>query len=135
MHKTPWTKIPVVITSGTMMAGLSKWLDHWLKKLCHQVPTYVKDSSHLIQLLTYQGTLSPGANLFTADAKSMCTNIDIDHGTSQVENWFEEYQEEIPTDLPTKAVKENLTASLVKFYHKKPSRTVGHRADLPLAIT
>ena len=93
MHKTPWTKIPVVITSGTMMAGLSKWLDHWLQKLRHQVPTHMKDSSHLIQLLMDQGTLSPGAKLFTADAKSMCTNMDTYHGTSQFENWFEEYQE------------------------------------------
>ena len=84
MHKTPWTKRPVVSTSGTMMAGLSKWLDHWLQKLRHQVPTYLKDSSHLVQLLMDQGTLPPGARLFTADAISMYTNIDTDHGINQV---------------------------------------------------
>ena len=88
MHKTPWTTRPVVSTSGTMMAGLSKWLDHWLQKLRHQVPTCLKDSSHLIQLLKYQGTLTPGAKLFTADAKSMHANIDTDHWTSQVVGWI-----------------------------------------------
>ena len=87
----PCTTRPVVSTSGTMMAGLRKWLDHWLQKLCHQVPTYLKDSIHLIQLLTDQVTLPPGAKLFTADSKSMYTNIDTNHGTIQVEEWIEKY--------------------------------------------
>ena len=108
MNNTPWTMRPVVSTSGKMMAGLSKWLDHWLKKICHQVPTYLKDSSHLIKILKDQGTLLPGAKLFTAYAKSMYTNIDTDHGTSQVVGWMEEYHEELPTDFPTEALKEAL---------------------------
>ena len=91
-----------------MMAGLSKWLYHWLQKLHHQVPTYLKDSIHPIQLLTDQGTLPPGAKLFTTDAKSMYINFGREHGTSQVENWIEEYHEEIPDDFPTKAVQKAL---------------------------
>ena len=62
----------------------------------------------MIRLITDQVTLPPGAKLFTADAKSMYTNINTDHGTSQVENWIEEYHEEIPSGLPTKSVKEAL---------------------------
>ena len=38
----------------------------------------------------------------------MQTSIDTYHRTSQVENWIEEYYEEITTDLPTKAVKDSL---------------------------
>ena len=67
MHKKLWTTKPVVRTSGKIMAGLRKWLDNWLPKLHHQVPIYLRDSSHLIQILTYQGTLPPGAKLFTGD--------------------------------------------------------------------
>ena len=89
IYKTPWKTRPVVSTSGTMMARLSKWLEYCLQKLHHQVPTYLKYSIHLIQLLTYQGTLPTGAKLFTADAKSMYTNIDTNHGTSQVEECIE----------------------------------------------
>ena len=85
MHKTLGKTRPVVSTSGTMMAGLSEWLDHWLQKLSNQVTTYLKDSSHLIQLLTDQVTLPTDAKLFTSDAKSMYTNIDTNHGTIQVE--------------------------------------------------
>ena len=69
MNNTPWTTRPAVVTSGTMMEGISKWLDHCLQKLRHQVPTYMKDSSHLIQLVKDQGTPPPGAKLFTDDAK------------------------------------------------------------------
>ena len=105
MNKTPCTTRPMVSTSGTSIAGLSKWLDYLLQKLRHQVTTYLNDSSHLIQILTYLGTLPPGAKIFTSDDKSMYTNIDKDHGTSQVENWIKKYYREIPTDFPTKAVK------------------------------
>ena len=49
------------------MAGIIKWLDHWLKQIFHQVPTYLKDSSQLVQLLTDQGTLPPGATIFTGN--------------------------------------------------------------------
>ena len=38
----------------------------------------------------------------------MYTNIDTDHGTSQVVEWIEEYHEGLPTDSPTEAVKEAL---------------------------
>ena len=108
MHKTPWTTRNVVITSWTMMAGLSKWLDHWMQKLRHQVTTYLKYFSHLIQLLKDQGTLPPGEKLFTADSKSMYTNIDTDHGTIQAVGWIEEYHQELPINFPTKAVKDYL---------------------------
>ena len=99
MNMTLGTTRPVVSKSGTMMAVLSKCLDHWLQKLRHQVTTYLKDFSHLIQLLTDQGTLPPGAKLFTADAKSMYTNIDTNHVTSQIEEWTEKYHEELRTEF------------------------------------
>ena len=38
----------------------------------------------------------------------MYTNIDTNHGTSQVEEWIEKYHEELPTDFFAKAVKEAL---------------------------
>ena len=77
-------------------------------KLHHQAQTYLKDSSHMIQLLMGQGTLPPGSKLFTVDAKSMYTNIYTDHGTSQVEEWIEKYHRELPTNFPTKVVKKGL---------------------------
>ena len=108
MHNTPLTMIPVVSISGTMIVGFSKWLDHCLQKLRNQVPTYLKDSSHLTQLLKDQVTLPPGAKIFTADDKSMYINIYTDHGTRQVVVWMEEYQEELLTDSPIEEVKEAL---------------------------
>ena len=86
MHKNLRKTRPVVSTSGTMMAGLSKWLDHWLEKLRHQVTIYLKDSSHLIQLLTDQVKLPPGAKLFTADAKSMYTTLTPTTGQVKFKN-------------------------------------------------
>ena len=50
MYTTLWTTKHAVSTSGTVMEILIKWLDHWLQKLRHRVPTYLEDSIHMILL-------------------------------------------------------------------------------------
>jgi hypothetical protein len=105
IHKTPWATRPVVSTSGTMMAGLSKWVDHWLQKLRHLIPTYLQDTSHLLSLLRETGKLPHGARLFTADANSMYTNVDTEHGIQTISNFLDDHKEELPHDFPIKAVK------------------------------
>ena len=108
VHKTPWATRPVVSTCGTMMAGLSKWLDYWLQKLRSQVHSYLQDSSHLLRLLNEFGQLPPGARLFTADAVGMYTNIDTTHGIQVIDDWIDELGDDMPDGFPAKAVKEAL---------------------------
>ena len=108
MHKTPWATRPVVSTCGTMMAGLSKWIDHWLQQLRSHVHTYLQDSGHLIRLLKELGQLPPGAKLFVADAVGMYTNISTSHGITVINDWIDDYSDELPLDFPVAAVKDAL---------------------------
>ena len=108
IHKTPWATRPVVSTCGTLMAGLSKWTDYWLQQLTPNIPTYLRDSSQLLEQLKKLGPLSPGARLFTADAVSMYTNIETSHGLRIINEWMTNYQDELPDDFPSAAMKNAL---------------------------
>ena len=108
VHKTPWATRPVVSTCGTLLAGLSKWADFWLQQLSSDVPTYLKDSRQLVLRLKELGPLPPGARLFTADAVGMYTNINTDHGIATIDDWLDDYSDELPDMFPVAAVKEAL---------------------------
>ena len=54
--------------------GLGKWVDTQLQLVAHTQPSYFQDTYCLKQLLS-SIDIPPNALLFTADAKSMYTNI------------------------------------------------------------
>ena len=67
---------PVVSQCGSLLGIPSTYLDYKLQPLKFLVPSYVKDSHHIISLLQKIGTLPLHARLFTCDTVSMYTNID-----------------------------------------------------------
>ena len=105
VHKTPWKMRPIVACSGTWMNAWSKWLDYWLQKLKHQVPTHTRDSQQLLDELA-ELNLPPNAILVTADANSMYNNIDTDHAIEVITWWLEEMAESdsLPPNFPLEAV-------------------------------
>ena len=100
VHKTPWATRPIVSCVGSHIEVLSKYLDHELQKVTHLCPGYLKDSQALLEQLNQLGPLPPGAKLFTADAVSMYTNIDTDHGIKTIQQWLILHKHELPTDFP-----------------------------------
>ena len=77
---------PIVATCGTALANLSKWVDYKLQQLKPHILTYIKDSDEFLRYVKAFTTLLKGgklprnARLLTADAISMYTNIDTEHG-------------------------------------------------------
>ena len=106
IHKTPWKLRPIVCSAGTFINNLSCWLDYQLQKLKHLLPTYIKDSGQLLDVLKLLGVLPPNAKLFIADANSMYTNICTIHALNVITTWLEEMesQEQLPHGFPTKDV-------------------------------
>jgi hypothetical protein len=95
-HKTPWKMRPIVCCAGTFMNNLSCWLDYWLQKLKPFIPTYIKDSNQLLDLLKNLGTLPPNTKLFTADANSMYTNICTNHAIEIITLWLKSLEGQLP---------------------------------------
>jgi hypothetical protein len=78
VHKTPMSLRPVVSSTNSLLAVFSIWLDYKTKELLPLVKSYLKNSLTLIQTLRNLN-IPENALLFTADAKSMYTNIDTVH--------------------------------------------------------
>ncbi len=105
-HKDPWKMRPIVCCVGTFMNCLSKWLDHHLQKLKPFVPTYIKDSNHLLDMLADIKDIPPNAKLWTSDANSMYTNINTPHAIQVISLWLDGLADRLPHDFPLEAVKE-----------------------------
>ena len=87
------------------MNGWSKWLDHWLQKLKHSVPTYIKDGQQVLDELR-ELNIPPGSKLFTCDANSMYNNIDTEHSIEVITWWLNDLkaQNKLEFNFPLKAV-------------------------------
>ena len=80
LHKTPHGIRPIVSGCSGPTERVSSFLDHIIKPLVSTIPSYIKDSPHLISLL--ENTPIPSnAILVTIDVSSLYTNISQDEGT------------------------------------------------------
>ena len=82
------------------MAILSCWLDYKLQQLKPFISTFIKDSHDFLDRPKKFGPLPKNARIFIADAKSMYTNIDTDHGIKVLRKFLEELDEQgnLPLD-------------------------------------
>jgi len=107
IHKDPYKMRPIICCAGTFMNAWSKWLDYWLQKLKHHVPTYTKDSQQILDE-TKSIQLPSNALLFSADANSMYNNIDTDHAIEVITWWLKDLADRklLPERFPLEAVLE-----------------------------
>ena len=100
IHKSPFSTRPVVSCVGSFNEVFSKWLDYSMKKFTSISSSYIKDSQDLLHRIKKLKTLPINARLFTSDAVSMYTNIDTNVGIQTFRNIFEDFNAQIPEDVP-----------------------------------
>ena len=100
IHKQPWKLRPVVSCCGSFLAAISSWIDYHLQNLRTTIPSFIQDSISLKQQLE-QTDIPSNTKLFTADAISMYTNIDVDHSVTIIKTWLDVYKHELPPNLPS----------------------------------
>lgn len=141
VHKTPLKTRPVVSCINSPIEYYSKWLDVYMKKLLPLSRTYLRDSTQVLKELAALGNLPPNAKLFTADAISMYTNIDIQHALQVFRCYFTDFADEIPDDFPTEpflAILEIvMTSNIFQFddtyYRQKDGAAMGTGSACMLA--
>ena len=89
IHKTPISSRPVCSDCGSLPFSLGEWLNQTLLPYVIEQPSYIKDSFSLKRELN-ELTLPPNASVFTIDAISMYTNIDINDCTNRIEKYLRE---------------------------------------------
>ena len=102
VHKEPVKLRPVVAKCGTTIEALSKWLDTEMQLIIPALPWCVKDS-HSFRDEVIRLRLPRGARIFTFDAVSMYSNIDLNHALPIMKTWFESYDppRQVVRSLPT----------------------------------
>jgi hypothetical protein len=88
IHKIPWCLRPVVSKVGTLLECVSKWLDYKLQPLVKYLPSVIVDGRSLRDYLISL-VVPKNARLFTADAVSMYTNIELEHAFQVIKEWME----------------------------------------------
>jgi hypothetical protein len=73
--KTPMPFCPVVSQCGSYSAIISTFINYKLQQLTSSIPSYIHNSTELLNQLDNIKQLPPGCKLFTSDATSMYTNI------------------------------------------------------------
>ena len=101
VHKDPVSLRPVVSNTNSFLAIFSVWLDHKMKSLLPLIRSYVKNSTTIIQELK-ELTLPEGAKIFSADATSMYTNIDVNLGIATIEDFLQSNEKDLPPQFPSR---------------------------------
>jgi hypothetical protein len=108
VHKSPWKTRPIVSISGSQLHGLGCWVDHILQPFARYVPSYIKSSRALKELLIALPPLPSKARMFTADAVSMYTNIATNDALRRIKHIIER-NKHLATTHECVAVLEGLT--------------------------
>jgi len=100
VHKNPMSLRPVVSSTNSLLSVFSTWLDYKTKELLPLISSYTRNSTDVLNDLKSL-TLPKGAKIFSADAKSMYTNIDTDLGLETFKEFLQHNQGKISKDFPT----------------------------------
>ena len=79
LHKNPHTYRPICSCINSTTTNISCFLDFWLKQAVVLLPTYIRDTTHLIQTLENK-TFHKDILLCTVDITNMYTSIPTDEG-------------------------------------------------------
>ena len=89
IHKPNNPGRPIVNGIGSITEKISAYVDQEIRHLVSTIPSYLKDTSHLIQILIGK-TLAPEDILVTIDVKSLYTNIPHTEGIQALNRTLEE---------------------------------------------
>ena len=79
-NKLPPPGHPVISGNNSPTERISQLVDHFLKPASPLGPSYIKDTTHFLQIIAEVGPLPPGCLLVTLDVSSLCTNIPNSEG-------------------------------------------------------
>ena len=79
---------PIVSDINSESYSASKFIDIYLEPLTKHIPSFVRDSDHVISQLS-EKLFPPDCILFTIDIESLYTNIPIDSGLAAIRRMFE----------------------------------------------
>lgn len=86
--KTPCPGRPVVSGNGSPTEKILAFIDLFLGPIVPKIRSYIKDTSHVLQIVSSLGTISEGTILASLDVSSLYTNIPNHEGRVAVKSFL-----------------------------------------------
>lgn len=120
VHKglNPLKTRPICSCSGSLLQPLGQAINKLLQPFAASQPYYLKNSMELVTDLKALGELPPNTFLFTADAKSMYTNLLVDHCCQLLNDWLESIEPEPDSTNPNPSLIRKAIISGLKILMK-----------------
>ena len=74
-NKNPPPGRPIISANGSPTEKISQFVDHFLNPTTFNLPSYVRDTTHFLQIISGIQNLPPDTLLVTLDVESLYTNI------------------------------------------------------------
>lgn len=136
-NKLPVPLRPVISQCGSLSAIISTFIDYLLQPLTKFIPSYIKDSTALLNTIDALPKLPPNARLFTSDATSMYTNIDPNEGIPILRQYLSEYGNEcekpIAADLVCTLTELVMRSNVFQFGNTWWKQLIGTAMGTPCA--
>ena len=136
IHKPSTPCRPIVNSTGSVTEKISAFVDLHLRKFIPRIPSYVKDTTHFINI-TKNIQLEPQDILVTIDVSSLYINIPHTEGTAAINKMMEE----TGTDNLLKMLISNLNYQVLtknyfddQLYKQKQGTAMGTRMAPNYAI-
>ncbi len=116
IHKAGHPGRPIVSSCGAPTERISEFVDHHLKPLVQQTPSYIRDTTDFLQKLSGIGSLPPNCILATLDVSSLYTNIPHQEGIQACRDALNRRPRQQPsTDCLTEMIEQILTLNNFMF--------------------
>ena len=103
LHKNPISFRPIVSGCSGPTESVSAYIDHFLQPYIRLVPSYIKNSAHLINILAKREFSD--CRLVTLDVSSLYTNISHEDTLTTLDLAFEKEEVDLPYALPLSVLK------------------------------
>lgn len=113
IHKPNNPGKPIISLCDAPTEKISEFIDHHLRPLVEQLPSYLRDTTHFLHKLQELSVLLPGILLVTLDVKSLYTNFPHNDG---IKSCKERLNTKISLQPTTKDVVELVRQILTKNY-------------------
>ena len=124
IHKPNIPDRPIVNGIGSITEKISAYVDQEIRHLVPTIPSYLKDTSHLLQILLGK-TLAPGDILVAIDFKSLYTNIPHTEGIAALNKTLEETDIHPMKKLPICRLANLVLTKNYFTFNKKLYRQIG----------
>jgi hypothetical protein len=105
---------PVVSGNGCPTEKISQFVDHFLNPTTKKIRSYVKDTTHFLNILKEVGEIPPGSLLVTLDVESLYPNIPNKEGIEAARRALNRSRPDISVKPSNRSLIELLTMVLKK---------------------